>query len=197
MFNWFKNLLKGHGAEAVREIIIHSLLKEGGKEVVKEAVKKITDHHRAELKAFLMLLGDDIARNNIQIRYRRTLEPPRGTGKPGEENRFVDLLTRLWLVLKDDPKQCELVFTELGHLSDEEFDEFLYFLENDVIPQWYKKAKAFLRETANDVIDGIKAIDESKVVKQIQKDLKPIEKKWCAKVKKIEKKGRIAKWFVY
>ena len=197
MFQWIKNLLKGHGAEAVREVIVHSLLKEGGKEIAKEAVKKINDHHRAELKAFLMLLSDDVARDNLQIRYRKTLEPPRGVGKSGDENRFVNLLTRLWLVLKDNPKQCEIVFTELGYLTDEEFDEVLYFLENDIIPQWYKKAKAFLGETANDIVDGLKAVDNSEVVKQIDKSLKPIEKKWRDKVKKIEKKGRIAKWFVY
>src|SRR3989338_10370713 len=109
MFSWVKNFLKGHTAEAIREAIVHigvnTAFKEGGTAFAHEVVKKITDHHRAELKSFLLLLDDDTARDNIQRRYRNTLEHPRGTGKPGDENRFVNLLTRLWLVLKDNPKQ--------------------------------------------------------------------------------------------
>lgn len=114
---------------------------EGGKLII----KKVTDEHRAELLAYIRNGGY----TNIWRRYEATLSEKGGA--PGDENRFVNLLSKPIMALSDMPDELRKFFDNLEKMTDNEFKEALYFLENDTVTQIAKKIW-------NKIDDGLKQL---------------------------------------
>lgn len=133
-------------AEAFREgavgVAVHKLFTEGTEVVAKkgmeEFVKNITEHHRAELMLFIEDMSDAAARGNLLSRIREA----QGNGT---ENKMIRLLTRVYLTVKDKPEN-HWIFTALGAMNDEEFERHLEMLDNDLISQFFKRAKIWFSE---------------------------------------------------
>ncbi len=124
------------------DVLFHEVLTKQGPEVAARMFRRLTEHDRDGLFIFIAAMQDDVARENLLRRHKEC------KGKPGAEDRFVNLLTRLYLTIKDDPSKY-WIFNYLGHLSDEDFDQALYFFENDVIMQWLDKAGKTIADAAD------------------------------------------------
>ncbi len=151
-WNW-KEIAKEAGISLGFDVLFHEILSKKVPEFAEKALRRITEHDRNGLFIFIADMSDETARENLIRRHREC------KGKAGKEDRFVNLLTRLYLTVKDDPSK-HWIFTYLGHLSDDEFDQALYFFENDVIKQWFDKVSDFGADTAGFVKQTIKKIDE-------------------------------------
>lgn len=151
------------GKEIAKEVVISSVMAglvhllmdsaKGFKEKVVDPtgallMKKITDENRTQLLNFIRCeLGNDEAQKVLWRHYRRSMK------KPGGENRFVTLLTKAWVALDDKKpktalKRRQKFFVKLSEMKNKEFEQALYFLENDVLPQWFKRAEEKVGDTA-------------------------------------------------
>lgn len=139
-----EKILALFGAHAAFEGLQTAIKKTAG-DAVGTIVKKVTDEHRAELLAYIHNGGY----TNIWRRYEATL-PIKG-GAPGDENRFVNLLSKSIMALKDTPDELKNLFNGLEKMTDDEFKEALYFLENDTVTQIAKKIW-------NKIDDGLKQL---------------------------------------
>lgn len=151
MLNWLKNLFKGHGAAAIREALVGMAVhqvQENGKVVLDTVIKKITDHHRGELFVFIKSMTDDYAREGLLTWLRSFGE---------NDNRAVTLLTRVYLVIKDDPTK-HWIFTDIGYMEDKERDQMLNMLEHNVIPQWFRQAGNYLAPVDRGAASAVRAI---------------------------------------
>ncbi len=150
-------LLNKGTLEIIKEFMISigvaAWFEQHGKEVVKKGVERITESVRNDLFVFIMAMSDDAARESILRRHKVC------KGKPGAEDRFVKLLSRLYLTVKDDPSK-HWIFTALGHLNDEDFNQALYFFENDLVKQTLDKIKGAFKNLAATVRETIEEADE-------------------------------------
>jgi len=152
--------------EILREIVIAGAmagimdglkngLKDGGKKASERIIKKF-EESRAELLAFIRSLAAIdkkasetlIQRQRVRQLCEKRSYPPYEQYQPGDEDRYVELLTKLYRVL-DEPEEKEMrkeIFKWLGRLSDEDFDATLEFLHHDVFIQWLKKSWGWVKE---------------------------------------------------
>lgn len=140
--------------EIAREIGISAVVDTAMRAIngkVEEAVNKTFAESRGELFGFILheLAGyDPVASDNLMRRHRlREQCAPlpydrKRRYKPGEENRFVQLLTKLKVALSGPDEKTKLleVFKRLGHMKNKEFDHALPFLHHDVVIQFIKRA---------------------------------------------------------
>lgn len=148
---WFKDTLKS----LVMDVGVHGALTSLGERAGREMFP-VTDDVRAALMAFIrgdVYLDNPDAGNALIARHRATLPPSKGgTARYGEEDRFVNLLSRLFLALKDKPPQQRIdAFVDIGGMDDAEFAQTLVFLENDGFIQLLMKYGQYIRDIARAV----------------------------------------------
>lgn len=138
-------------------------VKDGVKKVGDATITKITkemeEEYRDRLFAFIRSLAtiDPYASAQLIRRHedRQYCRPRRyGSHDPyvyGDENKFVKLLSKLYIGLDEPDEQNARVqiFIWLGHLSNKEFDSRLEFLNHDVVVQYIKRALGVVKGTIN------------------------------------------------
>lgn len=128
---------------------------EGGKKII----QKIMDNDRAVL---LTIIRTGIANSGpfpvMWERYEKTLQE--NGGMPGEENRWVTLLSRLVVALKKEPEKLKKVFLDLENINDNQFKEVLYFLEHDPVQQIFKKIIISVESNTGPITRAIKSFRE-------------------------------------
>lgn len=139
--------------------------KEG--EIVAEKIVKKFEEHRAEMFAFLRSLAakDEEASKKLFERQRiRKLCQNKSYSdekyKPGDEDLYVELLTKLFMALNEPSEQNTRreIFKWLGHLSDEDFDLTLEFLRHDVFVQWIRRFWGGFKAVSNEFYSALKKI---------------------------------------
>jgi hypothetical protein len=133
--------------EGIYSLGIHTFLEKNGEKFAEVVVKRVTDDVRSKLFAYIRGLGDSVAIQGLMTRYQEA----KSLGLD-HEDKFVNILARLYLAVKDDPKK-KWVFRDLGRMSKAEFEDALTFLENDVIAQWFKKARHILGDAFKSIAD--------------------------------------------
>ncbi len=156
MIHEFVEILKEIAIAVGFDVAFKKFAEKEGVALAQFVEKKLTDEHRAELLAFIRELAtydkeasDKLLDRQRQRQYcaRKTYPDAHGnyaTYAPGEEDRLVTLLTKLYMALADNHEERSSrieVFTWLGHMEDREFDAALEFLHHDVIFQWFQKAR--------------------------------------------------------
>ncbi len=188
--------------------------KNGGKKVGEKAVEKIAkkfEEYRDEFLAFVRSLASHgiegrAAFDNLQRRWKaRQLCQPRTYStnepyKPGDEDIFVDRLTKLYISL-NEPQERDTrieVFKWLGCMPDEEFDVFLELLNHDFIIQWIRRSWMWLKEvwgkfySTDPQVPGL----YQQLDKKLNQKLAPVNKRvkkarnQLAKQVRAERKGR-------
>ena len=149
MIHEFIEIVKEIGVATGVNVVMEKMKAKVGEHAAEEVKKKLTDEHRAELLAYLGELGayNEVASKNLLRRQaERNAQVPRSYGghekyKPGDEDRYVTLLTKLYLALNDEHEKNARMetFGWLGEMSDEEFDAALELLNHDVILQYAQK----------------------------------------------------------
>jgi hypothetical protein len=133
-----------------------------GKKIAEGSVEKISkaifEDIRGELLANIMGLEDEDVQEVLKERHRKSMVAH-------TENRFVTLLTK---IPKDQRKE---ILTAMGHMEEEEFEQMLYLLEHDPIPQAFARlrqatSKAVRREWPR-VRDWLRDEADPKVAEQI------------------------------
>ncbi|MEK7146665.1 MAG: hypothetical protein AAB772_00225 [Patescibacteria group bacterium] len=143
------------------DILMKELSKKGAREGSRIIVKKLTDEHRAEVLVFIvreLAQADQIAADNL-LRRQKMRQFCEGKYQPGDEDKYVTLLAKLYLTLDgtdgsgkekaDGQKERDSrlqIFRWLGGISDPDFDAALEFLNHDVFIQWLKKSWSWLAE---------------------------------------------------
>lgn len=141
--------------------------KEG--EIVAEKIVKKFEEHRAEMLAFLrgLAASDKEASEKLFERQRiRSLCQKKFYSeeryKPGDEDLYVELLTKLYMAL-NEPSEKEIrveVFKWLGHLSDEDFDLTIEFLKHDVFIQWLRRFWGGFKTISKEFYSALKKIKD-------------------------------------
>lgn len=130
---------------------VDSAVEQGGSEILKKAMVRITADHRAMLLSKIRGLDDGVAIDNLMARYEESLR-----GKAGAEDWWVNTMTRLMLALEGHPEEFDRALKDLGHMSPSEFYQALTFLDNDVVAQWFKKARQIAGEVIGSAWNGTK-----------------------------------------
>jgi len=136
--------LKHHLASAIREFWVGAVrdsIKEGGKEVVGKIVKKLFTEHRGLLFQFIGSMKNKMASENLMAFYRQYRQD-----FPNKENTCVDVLTHLYLAVKDHPEKRH-IFEALGTGDYEGFKDVVSFLEHDVIQQALRQIGEYVTGT--------------------------------------------------
>ena len=146
----FIEIVKEVGVATGVNVVMEKMKQKTGEVVAEEVRKKLTDEHRAELLSYLRGLSvysERASKNFLRRQAERQMQMPRSYGnhekyKPGDEDRYVTLLAKLYLALDDEHEKSARIqtFKWLGEMGDEEFDNALEMLHNDVILQYFKKA---------------------------------------------------------
>ena len=160
----FTEILKEMGIAGVMVGIMDAIkeaLKDGAKkagEVATDKILKKFEERRDEMLAFIRGLSaiDPYASATLLRRHEeRNFCQKRSYSdecyKPGDENEFVELLTKLYVAL-DEPDERNIriqVFKWLGNIPDKEFDARLEFLKHDVVLQWLKKFLGYAKQAIN------------------------------------------------
>lgn len=177
MIHEFIEIVKEIGVATGVNVVMEKMKAKMGDQVAEEVKKKLTDEHRAELLAYLCGLeaySKKASKSFLRRQAERQVLAPRSYGdhdkyKPGDEDRYITLLTKLYLALDDEHEKNARIqtFKWLGEMSDEEFDAVLEVLHHDVILQYFKKAwwivqLAWEKFRANQTINkcGIEAVSE-------------------------------------
>lgn len=147
--------------ELFKELVVEGIIRgsvRGLGDMVKERsidyVKKSFEEHRGELFAFvrLELAPGDADRIMEQQRRRAACEPyTYDSGKrykPGDENKMVKLLTKLYMHLSapEEHDKRRKAFTDLARMDDRTFDLALDFLEHDWFVQFIKRGSMEIQE---------------------------------------------------
>lgn len=149
MIHEFIEIVKEIGVATGVNVVMEKMKTKVGEHVAEEVRKKLTDEHRAELLAYLGELdayNKKASKNLLRRQAERNAQAPRSYGnhekyKPGDEDRYVTLLTKLYLALDDEHEKNARMqtFEWLGEMGDEEFDAVLELLNHDVILQYTQK----------------------------------------------------------
>lgn len=131
--------------------LIDSAVEKNGDEVVKQMMVRLTDNHRALFWSAVGKMEDQIASTGIWAHYRRWKAKP----DANSEDRFTNILARMHTVLSEDPEELDRFLRDLGHMTAIEFDDAMTALENDVIAQWFKRARQLFGEAFVSARDGI------------------------------------------
>jgi len=161
--------------EMLKEVIVSGViaggldaLKNGAKKAGDATVEKIIsrmDERRGEMLAFIRGLAarDPLASENLIRRQReRQFCHPRSYGArepylAGDEDRFVTLLTKLYIALEQPDEKIvrREIFVWLGRLSDEDFDATIEFLHHDIFIQWLKRSWGWIKNVGSKVSSRI------------------------------------------
>lgn len=131
-------------------------------------VAKSFEESRAELLDYfreMMMCCDKIAGQRFLDRQRmrqfKELKPyekddkPENHYQPGDENKFVKLMTKLFIGLSEDVEleKRKETFKWLGRMKHQEFDTTIEMLNHDVVKQMYEKAKLMMNDVGNELTD--------------------------------------------
>lgn len=143
-------------------------IKKGG-EVATEKITKKLEEHRAEMLAFIRGLAAEDKEASEKFFERQKIRNQckkksysEEKYKPGDEDLYVELLTKLYIAL-NEPQEQEIrkeIFKWLGHLSDEDFDLTLEFLKHDVFIQWIRRFWGGFKVVSNEFYSALKKIKD-------------------------------------
>jgi len=117
------------------DVAVRKFTEVHGPEVAKHVIERVTDRVRNNLFVFIRGMKNQVASKNL-LKWHESCK-----GTAGEEDRWVNIMGALYLAVKDDPKKW-WIFEDLGTIKNKkDREQALYFLENDVVKQWFDKFK--------------------------------------------------------
>ncbi|MFA6354689.1 MAG: hypothetical protein WCX12_03350 [Candidatus Paceibacterota bacterium] len=150
-----KSFFVGLAGDLGLDFLVHSWLTKHGADAFQHVVEKVTDDVRVEVLSYIQSLPDEEARKNWWRRYKKTNR----SGEPIDtENRFMNLASRIYLALKDDPDELEGMFILLGRMSDNDFEESLKAVENDSVKVFFKKVGEAFKKFAQPITDSLNSL---------------------------------------
>lgn len=160
--------------------VFHRFMEKSQEHITTAVKEKITKDERPQVLNFIRVdLGDPASTVTLWRRYKES----RNT--PGGEARFESLCEKAYKALvvyditdpankkEDDTKTLERrkkFFIELANMDDNDFKEALYFLEHDVIQQWFARIKDIVGKTKPQL-----ATADKKAAEEIRKVTKFLE----------------------
>lgn len=125
-----------------------------GAEFIKKVMTRLTDDHRALFWAYVGGLDDRLAIEGLRAHHARWM----AMGIANMEDRFTNILGRLYVAMVEakDFEGLERSLKEMGHMDAGTFDRSMTALENDVIAQWFKRARQLVGEVVLSAWNGAK-----------------------------------------
>lgn len=152
---WPLELLKEVGLD----IVVHKYLTRNLEGMVDQPIPPVSEEDRARMIAYIRTGMEKKHGDKLWARYLKTLMPPRGEGKPGEEDRWSNLVGRIFVTFAKDKNALKKIFERLATADDTEFEAMLYMVENDRPKQRREQAKSVAREVGGMVRDTLTRAD--------------------------------------